>query len=93
MNDTTKQSLRPYINLQRNDWDEFINPTIFRINTNIHSSTHYSPYELLFGHKARLPYLENEDEVDYESYIQQTQDRMNYLHKEAKKNQENAKQK
>lgn len=36
-------------------WDEFIDSSLFAYNTSVHESTHYSPFEVMFGRKAILP--------------------------------------
>lgn len=42
-------------NVNHNNWDEFLPAVTFAYNTGIHRTTQYSPYELLFGRRARLP--------------------------------------
>ena len=37
------------------DWDEWLDQAVFADNTSAHESTGLSPYELIFGHPARLP--------------------------------------
>ena len=41
--------------INHNNWDEFLPAVVFAYNTGIHRTTHYSPYELIFGRCARLP--------------------------------------
>ncbi|EFA04804.1 Retrovirus-related Pol polyprotein from transposon 412-like Protein [Tribolium castaneum] len=52
---TLKDYLKHYINNTQNNWDEFIATAMFAYNTHIHTATHFTPYELLFGHKATIP--------------------------------------
>lgn len=40
---------------ENNNWDEFLAPIVFAYNTGCHSTTEYSPYELLFGREPKLP--------------------------------------
>jgi hypothetical protein len=40
---------------ENNNWDEFLAPVVFAYNTGCHSTTQYSPYQLLFGREPRLP--------------------------------------
>ena len=36
-------------------WEQYLNTCVFAYNTSRHESTHYCPYELMFGRKAVLP--------------------------------------
>lgn len=40
---------------ENNNWDEFLLPVVFAYNTGTHSTTNYSPFQLLFGGEPRLP--------------------------------------
>jgi hypothetical protein len=40
---------------EHNNWDEFLSPVVFAYNTGTHSTTNYSPFQLLFGREPRLP--------------------------------------
>ncbi|CAF1383777.1 unnamed protein product [Rotaria sp. Silwood1] len=40
---------------ENNNWDEFLLPVVFAYNTGTHSTTQYSPFQLLFGREPRLP--------------------------------------
>ncbi len=37
------------------DWDQLLPFAIFSYNTSVHSSTNFSPFELIFGSEARTP--------------------------------------
>lgn len=37
-------------------WDEYIEGTMFTINTNESTTTKYSPFFLMFGRNPRLPF-------------------------------------
>lgn len=52
---TLKDYLKHYINQNQNDWDEYVELAMFTYNTHIHKSTGFTPYELIFGHKAYVP--------------------------------------
>ena len=52
---TLKEYLKHYINENQNNWDEFIPFAMYSYNSHVHSSTGYSPYELLFGKKPFIP--------------------------------------
>ncbi|CAF2678618.1 unnamed protein product [Rotaria sp. Silwood2] len=40
---------------ENNNWDEFLSPVVFAYNTGTHSTTQYSPFQLLYGREPRLP--------------------------------------
>ncbi|CAF4130590.1 unnamed protein product, partial [Rotaria sordida] len=42
-------------NKENNNWDEFLLPVVFAYNTGTHSTTQYSPFQLLYGREPRLP--------------------------------------
>lgn len=52
---TLSEYLTHYVNLDQSDWDSWIDFAMFSYNTTPHSSTHYSPHELVFGNKPQLP--------------------------------------
>lgn len=79
-----KQSLRFQINCDRSNWDEFIDITGYSFNTAIHSSTGKTPFELLFGIKPRLPYLQTSETTKlYEEYATETKQRLTELRQKA----------
>lgn len=45
----------------KDQWDEFIDTTVFAYNTSCHESTCYSSFEVIFGRKAVLPIQINVD--------------------------------
>ncbi|KAK9687374.1 Integrase zinc binding domain [Popillia japonica] len=92
---TLKDYLKHYIKPSQTDWDEFIPFAMFSYNTSTHASTNYTPYELLFGHKAYLPSSITQEPVfryTYDDYIQSLQNRLNISFKIAKENLINSKQ-
>lgn len=63
---TLKDYLKHYINNQQTNWDEYIASAMFTYNTHYHQSTKFTPYELIFGHKASIPSsLTNKPEFRY----------------------------
>lgn len=39
----------------KRQWDEYVDSSVFAYNTSNHESTHYTPFEVMFGRKATLP--------------------------------------
>jgi hypothetical protein len=77
---TLKDYLKHFINKSQTNWDEFVITAMFSYNTCIHSTTHYTPYELVFANKAILPHsITNAPDFrySYENYHQQLKLRLN----------------
>src|SRR6266542_3598721 len=52
------------LNEERENWDEYISPTLFAYRTKINKSTQFTPFYLTYGRKAKLPYDDdNETEI------------------------------
>lgn len=43
------------VNEEANNWDDYIQPVAFAYRINIQSSSKFSPFELMYGVKPRLP--------------------------------------
>ena len=39
---------------KKDQWDEFLESSVFAYNTSCHESTNYSPFEVMFGRKPTL---------------------------------------
>lgn len=52
---TLKEYLKHYVNESQTNWDEYIPLAMFTYNTHIHKSTNFTPFELVFAHKANIP--------------------------------------
>jgi len=63
------------------NWDEYVKLAMFSYNTSVHEGTKFSPYELVFGRLARLPFsypvIEENLEYTYNNYVT---DLFNKLH-------------
>jgi hypothetical protein len=80
--------LRHYMNLDLNEWDEWLPICAFAYNVTPSSIHSYTPYELLFGNRANLP-----DELfngkitpcyDWENYAMVTKFKLNIMLERAK---------
>lgn len=86
---TMKEYIRSFVCSQLDDWDEYIPFFAFTYNTTVHSSTGFTPHELMFGYKAELPlsicsaYKGNET---YFSYLGSLRQNLESMHKIAKDN-------
>ena len=52
---TLQDMLSAFVSQNRDDWDFWIDLTVYAYNTSIHKSIGYSPYELVFGRVAMTP--------------------------------------
>lgn len=86
---TLIQYLRHFINENQTDWDNWLPMATFAFNTTIHSSTKYTPYELVFGYLPRLPTSITqppEFHYTYDDYIQDLKMKLNKSYEIAKQN-------
>lgn len=86
---TLIQYLRHFINEKQTDWDNWLPMATFAFNTTIHSSTKYTPYELVFGYLPRLPTSITqppEFHYTYDDYIQDLKMKLNKSYEIAKQN-------
>ena len=54
-NHTLTTHLMKVVNEKDDDWDDHLDPVLFGYRVNVQSSTKTTPFELLYGVKARLP--------------------------------------
>ena len=54
-NRTIQEVLSKFVNTQQTNWDELLQPSIFAYNTSIHSSTGFSPFEMIHGYLPTMP--------------------------------------
>ena len=82
--------LRFYILENQIDWDKWIPYATFVFNTTPHSSTGYTPHDLLFGRKANIPGILQKETPEiiynYESYVQELQSRLQSCYEVARSN-------
>jgi len=60
-NKTVKKYLNSYVDDSTFNWEDFIPALAFAYNTSYHSTISTTPFELLFGVKARMPSLPSPD--------------------------------
>jgi len=54
-NRTLQDILSSFVSQHKDDWDLWIDIAVYAYNTSPQESTGFSPFELVFGHQARLP--------------------------------------
>lgn len=69
---TLADYLKHYVNEDQTNWDNWIDFAMFSYNTSVHTSTQFTPFELIFGFKANLPSSitkEPEFKYYYDTYL------------------------
>ncbi|CAF1524064.1 unnamed protein product [Adineta ricciae] len=74
---------------ENNNWDGFLASVVFAYNTGTHSTTGYSPYQLLFGREPRLPTDQPASTFTFRKpndYYEQLKKNMKIIHRNAREN-------
>ena len=69
-NQTMKNSIAKFSHAETSTWDVKILHIVYAYNTSIQDSTHYSPFQAMFGRIARLPIDINTDKLIPESKLE-----------------------
>lgn len=86
---TLAEYLRNFIEKDTLSWDTWLPYAIFTYNTTPHSSTKFTPHELVYGHKAELPSsltLPPTVSYNYDDYSNELKARFRHSHQIAKEN-------
>lgn len=77
---TLKEYLKSFVNENQTNWHKYVYTAMLAYNTNVHTTTRFTPYELLFGHKPYIPdsIFEARCDVTYPDYIKMLQHRLDY---------------
>ena len=81
--------LRHYVTEDQTNWDQWIPFAAYVYNTTEHSSTRFTPYELLFGRPSVLPSALKgppEPQYNYDSYVSELKGRLQTSHQQAREN-------
>ena len=81
--------LRHYIAEDQRDWDDWVPYATYVYNVTSHRATGYSPFELLYGHAARMPSaLQATPTIryNYDDYISELRGRLQSAHAIAREN-------
>lgn len=91
---TLKEYLRSYIGENQHTWDLYIPSAMIAYNSNVHSTTGFSPLELLFGYKPYIPNsIDTLDTNTYTDYIRALNHRLYYCRQKALENIQSSKEK
>lgn len=92
---TLAEYLRNYIDHDESSWDTWLPYAMFVYNTTPHTSTKYTPHELVYGHIAELPSsltLPPALNYNYDCYANELKARLRHCHQIAKKHIQQAKE-
>lgn len=85
---TLKEYLKSYVNENQDNWPRYVYTAILAYNTTPHSTTNFSPYELIYGHKPYIP--DSVYDIDlratYPDYVRILQQRLSYSRQKAIEN-------
>ena len=76
---TLAEYLKNFIAEDQTDWDEWLPYAMFTYNTTLHTSTSYTPFELVFGRQATLPTSLNQAPrltYTYDQYTEELRERL-----------------
>ncbi|KAL4088779.1 hypothetical protein QTP88_023863 [Uroleucon formosanum] len=85
---TLKTYLRSFVD-KDNEWDQLLCYAMYCYNSTIHTSTNYTPYELVFGHKPTIPAILSrkvEPQYNYDHYVFDLKRNMQQAHEIARNN-------
>ena len=75
--------LRHYIAEDQRNWDEWVAYATYVYNVTTHMATGYWPFELLFGHRARIPFALQVQPIpryNYDGYVSELRGRLQSAH-------------
>ena len=89
--------LTPFTNSNKNNWDKYLHAVVFSMNSSVNSTLGFSPYEIVFGMKARFPLSSPMQMFDisavpkeYKSYIKHQSDILDTIRNQVRLNTESA---
>ena len=94
-NATMDGKIASLCNERRTDWDEVLQFVTFNYNTSIHATTKITPFEMMHGRQATLPFDQQQALITLTQDVEHGKKLQNYLEKlvdEARKNIQQAQQ-
>ena len=79
--------LRHYVRENQTNWDEWVPYAVYVYNTTVHTTTAYTPFELMYGFKSEVPSALREIpdvQYNYDSYLAELKGRLQSTHKVAR---------
>lgn len=91
---TLKEYLKSFVNENQTDWHKFVYTAMLTYNSSVHTTTKFTPYELLFGHKPYIPdsIFDQSSDVTFPEYIKMLQHRLKVSRQKAIENIEASKE-
>jgi hypothetical protein len=85
---TVSQILSHYVNAKGNDWDRWLAFAVSAYNTSKHSSTEFSPHEVVFGSPMRSPFhwFGGRTKNTEDGYLRDLRERLKYVRARCRKN-------
>lgn len=92
---TLKEYLKSYVNENQSDWHKYVYTAMLAYNTNVHTTTKFTPYELVFGHKPFIPnsIYDLRTDLTYPEYIKKLHHRLKLSRDKALENINQSKEK
>lgn len=85
---TLEEYLKSFVNSNQDNWATYVFSAMLAYNTNVHTTTNFTPYELLFGHKPYLPdsIYDSVPDSTFPEYLKVLQHRLKLTRQKAIKN-------
>jgi hypothetical protein len=82
-----KEYLRHYINKDLDNWDEWVRYAVYVYNTSTHTSTGYTPFELVYGFRSSMPSALQETpniQYNFDDFLAELKGRLQTAHQVAR---------
>ena len=79
--------LRHYVSEDQSNWDEWIPYAVYVYNTTVHTTTAYTPFELVYAFKSEVPSALRETpdtQYNYDNYLMELKGRLQSAHEVAR---------
>lgn len=84
---TLKEYLKSFVNTNQDNWPTYVYTAMYTYNTTVHTTTKFTPYELVFGNKPFIPNSIYENPgTTYSDYLRKLQHKFKYSREKAIEN-------